>query len=133
MPLAHACNPCYSGGSWQIVQVAPLKKTHHKKKVWWSGSRYRSLVQTIVLKKKKKKKRKEKRKSFRHCQAILSRNSLLAAKRGNKITYLFLYLYALASVLLNKVQIISVKLYPQASALNKCASNLLYVLEIRTV
>jgi hypothetical protein len=46
--VAHACNPNYSGGTDQedpssklawanSLQDPILKKTHHKKKGWWSG------------------------------------------------------------------------------------------------
>jgi hypothetical protein len=62
-PVAHGCNPSYSGGSdleglgskpaqanssWDPI----LKKTHHKKQGWWSDSRCRSWVQTLVPQKK---------------------------------------------------------------------------------
>jgi hypothetical protein len=57
-----SCNPTYSGGRnqedhsrgqpGQIVLETLLKKTHHKKMGWWSGSRCRLWVQTPVPKKK---------------------------------------------------------------------------------
>jgi hypothetical protein len=64
-PVAHTCIPSYSGGRDQEDQGTKsaqahsssrpyLKKTHHKKKVWRSGSRCRLCVQTSVLEKEKK-------------------------------------------------------------------------------
>jgi hypothetical protein len=58
VPVAHACNPSYSEGrdqedcgskpAWANNSQDPiLKKTNHKK-VWWSDSRCRAWVQTLV-------------------------------------------------------------------------------------
>jgi hypothetical protein len=48
--------PRQINSSWDSI----LKKSHHKKKDWWSGSRYRPWVKTPVLEKKKKKKERKK-------------------------------------------------------------------------
>jgi hypothetical protein len=60
VPVAHACNPSYSGGrdqedqalkpAWaNSLQDPILKKNPSQKKGWWSGSRYRPWVQAPVL------------------------------------------------------------------------------------
>jgi hypothetical protein len=70
--VAHTCNPSYSGGrdpedggskpAWAKCLWDPIsKKTHHKKKGWWSCSRCRPWVQTLVLKHTHTKREKEER------------------------------------------------------------------------
>jgi hypothetical protein len=93
VPVAHACNPSYSGGRDQEdhgSKLAPancssgrswfkagpgklfvrpyLENTHDKKKGWWSGSRFSSTPKT--KKKKKKKKRKEKEKERKETKIL---------------------------------------------------------------
>jgi hypothetical protein len=61
-PVAHACNPSYSGGrdqadhdskpAWANSLRDPISKIPFTKKGWWSDSRCRPWVQTPVLKKK---------------------------------------------------------------------------------
>jgi hypothetical protein len=51
VPVAHICNPSYSGGrdledcSWKPARANtsgdPISKKNTTKKYWWSGSRYR--------------------------------------------------------------------------------------------
>jgi hypothetical protein len=64
MPVAHTCNPSYSGGRDQedhslksaqanSFMISYLKNTHHEKG-WQSGSRWRPWVRSPVLQKKKK-------------------------------------------------------------------------------
>jgi hypothetical protein len=70
MPVAHACNPSYSGGrnqedrgskpSWaNSLQdcILKIEKKGKKKKDWWSGSRCRALSSNPSTGKKKKKKK----------------------------------------------------------------------------
>jgi hypothetical protein len=63
---AHACNPSCSGGrdqedrgskpAQENSSMRPYLEKNHKKKGWWSGSRWRPWVQAPVLQEKKKKK-----------------------------------------------------------------------------
>jgi hypothetical protein len=64
-PVAHTCNPSYSGGrdqedcglkpTWANSSRDPIsKKTLHKKLDWWSDSRCRPWVQAPPKKEKKK-------------------------------------------------------------------------------
>jgi hypothetical protein len=63
VPVAHACNPSYSGGrqqedcsskpAWANSLQDPISKKHFTKKGWWSGSRCKPWVQTSVLQKKR--------------------------------------------------------------------------------
>jgi hypothetical protein len=59
MPVAHTCNPSYSGGRDQKDQGSKPASSCWKKPItkkgWWIVSRWRPWVQTPVRKKKKKK------------------------------------------------------------------------------
>jgi hypothetical protein len=65
VPVAHACNPSYSGGrdqedhvlkpAWANNSQDPISKKPITKKGYWSGSRCRPWVQVPVLQKKRKK------------------------------------------------------------------------------
>jgi hypothetical protein len=62
--VAHACNPSYSGGrdqedcslkpAWTKFENPYLEKKASQKNGWWSGSRCRPWVQTLVPQKKNK-------------------------------------------------------------------------------
>jgi hypothetical protein len=40
-PVAHTCNPSYSGGRDLQFEASPISKKPIMKKGWWSGSRFR--------------------------------------------------------------------------------------------
>jgi hypothetical protein len=76
--VAHICNPNQPGQivlkpkpAWTNSSKAHiLKKNPNKKKDWWSGSRCRPQVKTLIWKKKKKKKKKERKKKQEHYLAV---------------------------------------------------------------
>jgi hypothetical protein len=69
VPVAHACDPSYSGGrdeedrgskpAWANSLGDPILKNPITKKDWWSGSRCRLSVQAPIPHTKKKKRKKK--------------------------------------------------------------------------